>query len=453
MARTKARETYGNGSISQETRNDEPVRDSWRVCVSLGTETYTDKQGRLRKRRRKVQRTVHGSLKDARAVCKQLVEEYEQVDRDASEMSFADACSVWETSLRLANTCSPARLQDYMTMLGYVSDALGDKPLIEIARPDVEQAIASAVAARKLSQRRHQLMFRTVKRVFEYGIDNGWIVRSPCRGLKTPRVTDEVDRRSLAPEECARLRACLDRDELAAYEAFNAKERRQADWGNTFTRSALFGLSHMSGLVAVRLMLATGCRRGESLGLMWSNVDFDNCQITIRHSLNAQMVLKSPKTKKGVRTVAVDADTMAHLRKWKDFQKKALHLVMLDNGSGNKRPVEQTQKTPVCCNCVGGFLDPTNLYRWWGDYRATIGFDGLRLHELRHTQATMLLGAGTDVKTVQTRLGHASASLTLDVYGHAIPANDKAAADFMGAVMGVHAEPSAQVLELGKKTA
>ena len=120
---------------------------------------------------------------------------------------------------------------------------------------------------------------------------------------------------------------------------------------------------------------------------------------------------------------------MAHLRKWKDLQKRALHLVMIEDLNGKKRPAGQTRKTPVCCDCNGGLYDPTNAARWWRDYRSTVGFDALRMHELRHTAATMALGCGMPVKDVQARLGHASLSLTLDIYGHAIPANDQAIAD------------------------
>ena len=476
----EARETYGAGSCSpvmvaktdkqgnavigkdgkpkKAQQRDKQGKLVWLVCVSLGTETYTDKSGHIRKRQRKVQKRVHGTLEDARSVAKQLTEDYADIDYQSAGMTFADACASWATSMRNANTCSAAKLKDYETMMAQVSDKLGNAALTEIKKLDVESALAAVNAERKHSQRRQRERFQTVKRIFEYCIDNGWLVRNPCRGIDTPRVTEEVDRRSLTSKECARLRACLDRDELAAYENFDAKEQRQAEWGNTFTRSKLVGLSHISGLVAVRLMLATGMRRGETLGLTWEHVDFENQQITVMQSLNAQMVLKSPKTKKSVRTIAVDADTMAHLRKWKDFQKRALHLVMVEDANGKKRPVEQTPKTPVCCNCKGQLMQPRNFARWWGDteqkgYRDTIGFPDLVPHELRHTQATMLLGNNVDVKTVQTRLGHASSSLTLDIYGHALPANDRAAADIMAHINGAPAEPSARVVKVERKTA
>lgn len=75
------------------------------------------------------------------------------------------------------------------------------------------------------------------------------------------------------------------------------------------------------------------------------------------------------------------------------------------------------------------------------------------MHELRHTAATLALGNGIPVKDVQARLGHASASLTLDIYGHAIPANDQAIADLMGSIIGTPAEPTGSVVSINAKSA
>ena len=60
------------------------------------------------------------------------------------------------------------------------------------------------------------------------------------------------------------------------------------------------------------------------------------------------------------------------------------------------------------------------------------GYRGYNFHELRHTQATLLIGSGADINTVQHRLGHSTASLTMDIYAHAIAQNDRDAADTIG---------------------
>lgn len=69
-------------------------------------------------------------------------------------------------------------------------------------------------------------------------------------------------------------------------------------------------------------------------------------------------------------------------------------------------------------------------------FRKDNDFASLKFHELRHTQATQLLANGVDVKTVQTRLGHANASITLNWYAHSVPENDRRAAQIIGDLFG-----------------
>lgn len=113
MARPKTRETYGNGSVTpQKDKSGKQMRDKngeliWRVCVSLGYETYVDDKGKRRRKQRKVQRVVHGTLADARAVVKQLTEEYENIEPASAKNSFKSLVNAWVTSMRNANTCSP----------------------------------------------------------------------------------------------------------------------------------------------------------------------------------------------------------------------------------------------------------------------------------------------------------------------------------------------------------
>lgn len=72
---------------------------------------------------------------------------------------------------------------------------------------------------------------------------------------------------------------------------------------------------------------------------------------------------------------------------------------------------------------------PDRVTRTWDRHRDQIGLPGLRWHDLRHRHATTLLEAGVPVHTVSARPGHGSAHMTLDVYAHALPAGDRAAAD------------------------
>lgn len=76
---------------------------------------------------------------------------------------------------------------------------------------------------------------------------------------------------------------------------------------------------------------------------------------------------------------------------------------------------------------------PEHLTRAWGAPRAAVpALPGLRFHDLGHLHATTLLAAGVPITTVAARLGHASAKMTLDIYGHALRAHDRMAADVIG---------------------
>ena len=186
------------------------------------------------------------------------------------------------------------------------------------------------------------------------------------------------------------------------------------------------GIHQLGCIMAVRIGLATGQRRGEVFALTWADVDLEAATIRVGHNVTNKDVVKTPKTDAGIRTIAIDPLTVERLAAWKAFQADQLAKIC----------VRQTEDTPVCCSDTGGRYRVDNFTHWWSTWRRENGFDGLKFHELRHTQATLLLANGVDVKTVQTRLGHANASITLDWYAHAIPGNDHAAADMLGGLLG-----------------
>ena len=457
--------------------------------MSFGYKETVDEDGRKHRRQDKTQRNFHGTLKDARKFSQQIIKDHEQAEEEKKagidrEQTFSELCKAWEDDMRFGKVCNAYKLKSYVTHLGYMAEHFGDKPIAEVTEDDVRTALRATVRMRRLSDTTASSIFAVTKRVFTYARKKGKISINPCEDMKAPRPSEAVDRNSLQAEECALIRATLDRDEKAAYAEFYEKEQRQRDYdpfkGSTGERCSLRGMVEISNIIAIRLMLATGMRRGEVLGLTWSAVNFAGKQIKVVQALAIQkledendgfdseverievkrsqsgkssLVIKRPKTKKGIRTLFVDDDTLAHLREWKKFQAKAFKLIRTDE-DGNPITVKQTQATPVFCNSSGSWYDPSHLNRWWAGssrsegYRDRIGFPDLKMHEFRHTQATMLLGNGVDVKTVQARLGHAKSSHTLDLYAHAIPANDLAAANLMASICAAPAVPKGTVLEI-----
>ena len=482
MGRTKQRETYGNGSVTpimvdkKDASNsivlardgsamkvqatDKHGNAGWLVCVSLGMETYTDKSGNIRKRQRKVQQRVYGTVADARAVARQLTTQYEDINPDSRKLTFSDACRAWETATRSTGKASANVMADYVRNLGHMERHIGNMQLLSITVQDIESALAAVKVERNIGNTTLHRIHALTKRVFKYAVKHNMLIKNPAEDVEAPKVDEVVNRRALSADECATLRARLDEAEAEAYRGYAEKESRQFEHGNTFGRSCLRGTSELSCIVAIRIELATGMRRSEVLGLTWSAVDFSKKQITVRQKLvtterkgrpeDEALVIGKPKTKKGTRSINVDSETIAHLARWKEFQAGIMGRIMPDGMA-----LTQTPETPVCIGDNGSWLRPSSVSRWWGEsnargFRDRAGFPGLRMHELRHTQATLLLGNGVDLKTVQTRMGHAKSSHTLDMYAHAIPANDVAAANVIDAIINAPAKASATVLELSK---
>ena len=162
-------------------------------------------------------------------------------------------------------------------------------------------------------------------------------------------------------------------------------------------------------------------RRGEALGLRWSDVDLENARLSVRRALiptNREVVVSEPKTAKGRRVVALDPVTVEVL--------KAQAARQLDEQSECDEAWVETGLVFTAEN--GAALDPESVSRYWRQAVKKAMLPPIRLHDLRHTHATLALQAGVHPKVVSERLGHATVSITLDTYSHAIPAMQEEAA-------------------------
>lgn len=404
----------GDGTIIEKARG------VYEVQVSLGRDPIT---GRYRRK----SRTVHGTKADARKARDQIRRELEDGLRpDGDKMTFMDFVPLYSEARRAAGRASEARIVQDEKRLRFVGGILGDPPLCKVDAQALE-ALYPEIRRRRLSQgiscgnttlHAYHVM---LKAFFQKAADYDFIARNPCNRAEAPR-PNRPERRALSVDEVRRLSAFADEEEKRVLGELVAKERRQAEWGVAEERDSLLGMREVCHVLAVRLGIATGMRQGEVLALTWGAVDFRNGVLTVVQSLGNDGRPKEPKTAAGKRAVAVDAVTMAHLKAWKALQTELLDTLCID----------VDEATPVLCSATGGWLGKANFGHWWRRFRERAGFPGLRFHELRHTQATQLLAQGVDVKTVQARLGHSDASLTLNWYAHAVPENDRAAADLVG---------------------
>lgn len=176
------------------------------------------------------------------------------------------------------------------------------------------------------------------------------------------------------------------------------------------------------------LMIVTGCRRGEIMGLQWQKVDFENNRIKIDKSL---VSTKSKGTYLGntktadVRYLNLPAETMNLLR----LHKREQLRLQIANG-------DRWQHTGfVFTTDDGSNMNPDSITGWLYDFSRRHNLPHINPHAFRHTVASVLLANGTDVVTVSKQLGHASVTTTENFYSHIIEENKAKAAECIADVL------------------
>ena len=166
-------------------------------------------------------------------------------------------------------------------------------------------------------------------------------------------------------------------------------------------------------------MLATGLRLGEALALNWENVNLDAATIFVRESLQrvvradktSELRLAEPKSDRSYRLVSVPRSIVAILVKQRARQNRERLVAGRD----------WVHSGAVFTSTIGTFLDERNVRAEFYALLKSANLPRIRLHDLRHSCATILLAAGEHPKVVQELLGHSSVQLTLDTYSHLLP--------------------------------
>jgi integrase len=237
---------------------------------------------------------------------------------------------------------------------------------------------------------------------------------------KTVRHAHVVLRKSLADAERMGL---LTRNAAAAARPPTGESAELTTWSSDDLRSFLEAVEGHPYGIAFRLLAATGLRRGEVLGLRWSDVDFDLGQLAVANTITevgADTVMGPPKTARSRRNVYLDRRTMTALREHRQRQRE------LRLAAG---PAWDSAHDWVLTDELGGFVRPQSMSYEWRKLLRQLDLPRIRLHDLRHTHATLALKAGVHPKVVSERLGHANVGITLDLYSHVVPSLARDAAE------------------------
>lgn len=180
-----------------------------------------------------------------------------------------------------------------------------------------------------------------------------------------------------------------------------------------------------------------GLRRGEVIGLRWSDLDLDGGVIFVTQNVvqvGGKLHVGTPKTKKSTRRVPLDDETIAALR---EHRKRQLEERLFAG-------VEWKQTDRVFARPDGEGLIPEYVSRTFRNLAEKAGLPRIRLHELRHTSASLALAAGVPPRVVSERLGHSTIAITQNIYTHIFDELSRDAADKIAGLIPRRNRPAAQ---------
>jgi integrase len=307
---------------------------------------------------------------------------------DGAQLTLSQYMESWLSGKELARRPSTVRnYRRYMTL--YILPFLGKMKVQSIVPGHIRQLYVRMQKEGK-GARTIQLVHVTLHCAFAQAVKEGLVGYNPMDAVDRPKV--ETKQFQIFTEEQARKFIMTARGH--PYEAL------------------------------YYLALTTGMRKGEILGLKWSDVDWEKSMLRVERQLQPVSfnggALAPTKTKSGRRQIKLGKGLLAMLelhRQRQETQKLRAGNRWKENGM-------------IFTTSIGTFIDQTKVSREFKRILREADLPDIRFHDLRHTSLSFLLDRGTPVNTVQNRAGHSKASITTDIYGHSMAhSQDEAAED------------------------
>jgi integrase len=324
----------------------------------------------------------------------------EWIDQRLARTPFGEVAELWARSNPGKRPSAVAR--DEVTMRKHLAPTLGGVPISAIKPSDIQSLVNEW--ARVRAPRTVKRDYGVLRAILNFAVENDYIARTPCRGIKLPQPTDQA-------------RHVVTADELAAL----------AD-----------AMGEQGPMACVGAVL--GLRWGEVAGLRVGQVDFLRSTVTISEQVTrgpkGESVLGPPKSEAGRRTLTMPAVLKemlsAHLAVRGLTGADADEFVFAAPEGGHWSYSNWRHRVWVPAVVAAG------LGRWVEradkkqPKKKVKAFEGLGFHDLRRANASGLVADGVDIKTAGTRLGHSDPRLTLAVYAQAMREPDVKAAEAMG---------------------
>ena len=233
--------------------------------------------------------------------------------------------------------------------------------------------------------------FRVMKnyaaRVLDYAITLGLLRDNPMKKITMPKrkllIDEEKGENFYTKEELQQFLSCVKSDGLNR-------------WYTLF-----------------RLLAFSGMRKGEALGLEWKDIDFKSSKVTISKTLargeNNTLIIQTPKTRSGMRTIALDENTLAILKEWRREQAKDF----LKLGINTMKPSQ-----PIFTTYQNEYIQLVTVTNRMKRIIQKHDLKVITTHGLRHTHCSLLFEAGVSIQEVKERLGHSDIQTTMNIYAH-----------------------------------
>jgi integrase len=343
-------------------------------------------------KRRYINKTIHGTKKSAeKYLTAKLRDKDLGINIEPASESLDKYLEKWLESV-VRSRVREATFDDYKYVLDrYVTPTLGAIKLCDIRSIDIQKVYGDMLGEKELSARTVRMTHAVLSSAMKQAVRWHMLPRNPCEFVELPRMARK-EMQALSPEEASRFLDAAREDKLG---------------------------------IVLSFALATGMRPEEYLALKWSDVDLHAGNATVRRTLvwrkGGGWYFGEPKTSRSRRTIPIPRSLVGELADHRRKQAES-RLKKGADYQNNDLVFASGEGTPIILrNLVRRHFQPLLA-------RAKLS-PTLRLYDLRHSCATLLLSAGENPKVVSERLGHASIVLTLDTYSHVLPSMQQAATE------------------------
>ncbi len=327
---------------------------------------------------------------------------------EPAQTTFGEWLDKWLTGYKKGQL-KPTTYQGYETLINvHIKPALGKIPMAKLQAHMIQSFYNEKLSAGRadgkggLSTRMVRYLHAVIRQALQQAVKEGLLARNVADATSPPTVKNK------------QMRPLAENELLTFFE--------------TARKDRLFA--------AYVLAATTGLRRGELLGLCWDCVDLEHGVITVQRQLlplkDGLSLEETTKSRSGRRSVTLTDDAIRELKAYRKRQaqeKLLLGEAYQDNGL-------------VFCKEDGSPIDPREFTKRFQRHLTKAGLPKVRLHDLRHTHASLLLARGVHPKVVQERLGHSSITMTLDLYSHLVPGLQEAAAATLNGLLSKEKGPA-----------